>query len=53
MLCSMDSEFIKVNYKLEVTVLHEGVLKSYAEVPSIFFSVVVTRDAKGAIDSGT
>jgi len=53
MICSMDSEFIKVSYRLEVTVLHEGMLGSNAEVPSIFFPVVVTRDAKGAIDSGT
>ena len=43
----MDSDFIKVSYKLEATVLHEGVFGSNAEVPSISFPVVVTRDAKG------
>lgn len=53
MLCSMDTDFIKVSYKLEATVLHEGVFGSNAEVPSISFPVVITRDAKGEIDSGT
>lgn len=49
----MDSEFIKVSYKLEVTVLHEGVFGSNAEVPTISFPVVITRDARGEVDSGT
>jgi hypothetical protein len=53
-LCSMDTQNIKVSYRIEVSVCHEGAFgMSNAEVPSVFFPLVITRDAQGAIDSGT
>ena len=48
----MDSDFINVSYKLEAQLRHEGAFGQKADVPSLFFPIIVTRDAKGAIDSG-
>lgn len=53
LLCSMETPTIKVNYRMEVTVCHESLKGSSGEIPSLFFPIVITRDAKGAIDTGT
>jgi hypothetical protein len=53
LLCSMETPIIKVNYRMEVTVCHESLKGSTGEIPSLFFPIVITRDAKGAIDTGT
>lgn len=53
MLQTIDTEFIKVNYRIELLLKHEGTFGAVQEVPSLFFPCIITRDAKGAIDTGS
>lgn len=50
-LCSMDTPNLKVSYRLEAAVCHESFGGEKTEVPSVFFPVIITRDAKGAVNS--
>lgn len=51
LLPTMDTEFIKVNYRIEVVLKHEGNYENIQEVPSLFFPCIITKDAKGEIDT--
>ena len=48
----MDTDLIKVSYRLEAQIRHESTMGSDYKVPSLFFPCVVTRDAMGSVDSG-
>ena len=44
---------LKISYKVEVQVCHEGLLGSTQEIPSIYIPFTITKDPKGVVDSGT
>lgn len=49
LLPSMDTDHIKVSYKLEVSLAHEATFGNTFEVPSIFCPIGIQNKSKGAI----
>ena len=43
---------IKIEYFLDVAVLHDGVLGAWQQVPSVQFPLIVARAPEGIIDNG-
>ena len=50
MLPTMDTNLIKVSYRAEVIVTHDGLLSKKQDVPSIWFPINILADPAGPLD---